>query len=136
LVTLNLPAKPAGFIGLDISFLGLILDPEGRVPETKPGNNSNQGQGLDKAVIAPAANTAVTRRRRASATVHRRGSERSQPSGGRYMDTRRFIDGYAGVSVAVSSNAGATWQSVPLCAAGRLRRRRGLSVVHFDDANL
>jgi hypothetical protein len=135
LVTLDLPAKPAGFIGLDTSFLGLIIDPEDRVPETNKANNSNQGQEIDEATIAPAANTAVT----SGGGVHQQPSIAVDPNDPShlvvaYMDYTTLHDGYAGISVAVSSNAGATWQTVPFALPAGFDKAAGYPVVHFDDA--
>jgi hypothetical protein len=135
LVTLNLPAKPAGFVGLDTSFLGLIIDPEDRVPETNKANNSNQGQGIDEATIVAAANTAIT----AGGGVHQQPSIAVDPNNPShlvvaYMDYTTLHDGYAGISVAVSSNAGSTWQTVPFALPPGFDGAAGYPVVHFDDA--
>ena len=56
-VTVTLPGAPgqppAGFQRLDSAFLGFIIDPANAVAESNKANNSNQGSGVDLAVIAP-----------------------------------------------------------------------------------
>jgi hypothetical protein len=57
--TVTLPAsQPAGFGPLSSSYIGLVIDPTNSIAETQ-ANQSNQGAGIDLAILGPTVNTAV-----------------------------------------------------------------------------
>ena len=115
-VTFTLPASaPAGFDTVSDSYVGLVIDPAGALQETG-ANQSNQGPGIDSALLGTPANNALTSANDAADTP----TIAVDPKNGNlvtaYMDYGLLSDGYAGIGITVSTPGGAilSTSSVPL----------------------
>ncbi len=117
-VTLTLPATaPAGFGSVSDSYLGFVIVDS--VPDAGQSDKSNQGAGIDLALLGTQQNSAIT----SSSNVQQDPSVAVDPTNpnhlvAAYMDYSLVSTGYAGIAVAVSENGGQTWTttSVPLPA--------------------
>ena len=118
-VTVTLPTTvPAAFDDLSSDYLGFVIDPAGHLKETQD-NQSNQGAGIDLALLGKQANAQVT----TNSSVQQDPSLAVDPTNPNhlviaYMDYSLENTGYAGIGVAVSTDAGKTWTntSIPLPA--------------------
>jgi hypothetical protein len=120
-VTVELPTSaPAGFESLSNDYVGLVIDPTGAVPESNKLNNSNQGAGIDLALLGPETNQAVTTgtggQQMPSIAVDPNNASRLVVA---YMDYSLIQTGYAGIGVGLSNDGGKTWahSSIPLPAS-------------------
>jgi hypothetical protein len=119
-VTVALPAQaPGGFGSLSTAYAGLVIDPAHALAESDTANNSNQGAGIDRALLGPQLNQAVS----SGASVQQNPTIVADPTNPNhlataYMDYGLVKTGYAGIGIAVSQDGGKTWtnSSVPLPA--------------------
>ena len=122
-VTVTLPGgasgPPAGFGSLDSAEVGFVIDPHRLLPQNDAADSSNQGLGVDTAVLATAPNVAVS----SGAATQQDPSVAVDPTDSNhvvvaYMDYSLVSTGYAGIGVAVSEDGGKTWSpsTVPLPA--------------------
>jgi hypothetical protein len=119
-VTVLLPADPPpGFDSVSTAYAGFVIDPTGAVLDANPGNNSNQGAGIDLALLGAQPNGAVA----TGQGVQQSPSVAVDPTNPNhlvtaYMDYSLLTTGYAGIGVAVSNDGGKNWtnSSIPLPA--------------------
>jgi hypothetical protein len=119
-VTVTLPASPPpGFGSVSAAYVGFVIDPTNAVPDENPANNSNQGAGIDLALLGAPANEPVA----AGTGVQQAPSIAVDPTNPQhlvaaFMDYSLLTTGYAGIGVKVSNDGGKTWTpstiSVPL----------------------
>ncbi len=142
-VTVQLPGSltnpPTGFGAFDPIYLGLVVDPANAVAETSESNNSNQGLGLDTALVTNAALTS-------DPGVQQQPTVVVDPHNPRHLVVA-YMDyslhhvttpgapavGYSGIGVRTSADGGLTWTatSVPLPAG--FDEAAGYPSLAFDD---
>ena len=123
-VTVTLPmgdapgSPPPGFGSTSTAYIGFVVDPTNTIQESA-ANQSNQGAGIDLALLGPKVNTAVTD----DSSVQQSPSIAVDPSNPQhlvtaYLDYSLLGTGYAGIGVAVSNDGGASWlhSSIPMPA--------------------
>jgi hypothetical protein len=116
--TVTLPsAAPAGFGSPTTAYVGFVIDPTNSVTDVNRANNSNQGAGIDLALLGANTNVAVT----TGSSIQQAPSIAVDPTNANhvvaaYMDYSLLSTGYAGIGIAVSNDGGKTWShsSVPL----------------------
>jgi hypothetical protein len=133
-LTVTLPGSvdspPAGFSDSGPIYLGMVVDPANAAGDRNTANNSNQGLGIDTALLSNAPlTTGSAAQQQPSITVDPQNPKHLVVA---YMDYSLAQPGYAGIGVQSSTNGGLTWQtsSVPLPAG--FSQAAGYPVVAFD----
>jgi hypothetical protein len=135
-VTVALPATaPAGFGALSTTYVGFDIDPTSQLTETSKSNNSNEGAGIDLALVGAPVNNAVTN----GQGVQQAPTIAVDPTNPNhlvtaYLDHSLSSTGYAGIGIAVSYNRGQTWtqSSVPMPADTQYDQGAAAPSVAFD----
>ena len=123
--------RAAAFDDLSSDYLGFVIDPAGHLKQTQD-NQSNQAGGIDLALLGKQANAQVT----TNSSVQQDPSLAVDPTNPNhlviaYMDYSLENTGYAGIGVAVSTDAGRPGP-IPrsLCRPVTIKRRA--PTVAFD----